>query len=195
MYSIITNVAWKSTSGSSWDTMYSVFFWVNMLCQSTVSLGTSLLQLYISLVLPHLDYTLAIWQSGTSEHSKICVLRGHHSLHGTVATKIFWILLTSLQCQQLDTQLYSLCKIVYKLCYFYNGIFTPCTSLSHHATRNLVLNHPFARTTSYLYFFVPHTISYWNNLDPSMVCATSFHSCRNCLHVAHSTSPLYHYCS
>jgi len=135
--------------------MYSVFFWVNMLCQSTVSLGTSLLQLYISLVLPHLDYALAIWQSGTSEHSKnLCAVEPPQPGTVLVATKIFWILLTSLQCQQLDTQLYSLCKIVYKLCHFYNGIFTSCTPLSHHAaTHNLVLNHPFARTNSYLYSF------------------------------------------
>ena len=63
--------------------------------------GTSLLQLYISLVLPHLDCALAIWQSGTWEHSEVCncVLYVWPPEPGTVATKIFWILLTSLQCQ------------------------------------------------------------------------------------------------
>ena len=92
------------------------------------------------------QHALAIWQR---TFRNLCAAWPPEP--GTVATKIFWIFLASIQCQQLDTQLYSLCKIVYKLCYFDNGIFTSCTSLSHHATRNLVLNHPFARTNTYLF--------------------------------------------
>ena len=56
------------------------------------------------------------------------------------------------------------------------------TTLSHRAAHNLVLNRPFARTNSYFYSFLPHTISIWNNLEFSLVCAPSLSSFRNKLH-------------
>jgi len=52
MYSIITNVASTSGSCGNIHILYGRF------CDNAP--GTSLLQLYISLVLPHLDYALAI---------------------------------------------------------------------------------------------------------------------------------------
>ena len=74
---------------------------------------------------------------------------------------------------------FTLYKMIYNLCYFENGIFTLSTTLSHSAHHNLVLNRPFARTNSYLYSFVPHTISIWNN---SFVCAPSLSSFKSKLH-------------
>ena len=64
-------------------------------------------------------------------------------------------------------------RITHKLCYFDDNIFTHSTSLSHHARHNLTLSQPFARTNSYLYSFVPHTISYWNKLNPTLVTCPS----------------------
>ena len=89
----------------------------------------------------------------------------------------------SLKYRRLQTELCTLYKIIYNLCYFENGIFTLSTTctLSHHTHHNLVLNRPFARTNSYFYSFVPHTISIWNNLDSSLVCA-SLSSFQNKLH-------------
>ena len=81
----------------------------------------------------------------------------------------------------LETRLCTLYKIIYNLCYFEHGIFTLSTTLSHRVHHNLVLNRPFARTNSYFYSFVPHTISIWNNLDSSVICA-SLSSFRNKLH-------------
>ena len=97
--------------------------------------------------------------------------------------------LPTLECRRLETRLCLLYKIIYNLCYFDEGVFTLRTSLSHHVPHNLVLNHPFARINSYFYSFVPHTTSYWNNLDSSIVCASSLRAFKNSLHV-HPTSPL-----
>ena len=55
-------------------------------------------------------------------------------------------------------------------------------SLTHHAPHNLVLNRPFAHTNSYFYSFVPYTISFWNNLDSSLVCASSVSAFKCNLH-------------
>ena len=89
--------------------------------------------------------------------------------------------LPSLEYRRLETRLCTLYKIIYNLCYFEHGIFTLSTTLSHRVHHNLVLNRPFARTNSYFYSFVPHTISIWNNLDSSVICA-SLSSFRNKLH-------------
>ena len=113
--------------------------------------SNSLVQLYLSLVRPHLDY----------------------------ASAMDFVDLPSLECRRLETRLCLLYKIIYKLCYFDDGIFTPSTSLTHHALHNIVLNCPFARTNSYFYSFVPYTISLWNNLDSSFVCAPSVSAFKN----------------
>ena len=90
--------------------------------------------------------------------------------------------LPSLECRRLETRLCLLYKIIHKLCYFDDGIFIPSTSLTHHAPHNLVLNRPFAHTNSYFYSFVPYTISFWNNLDSSLVCASSVSAFKCNLH-------------
>ena len=91
--------------------------------------------------------------------------------------------LPALECLRLETRLNLLYKIINKLCYFDETTFTVSTSLSHHAPHNLVLNHPFARTNSYFYSFVPQTIFHCNRLDSSIVCTTSVHAFNRCLHV------------
>jgi len=42
-------------------------------------------------------------------------------------------------------------------------------------------SHPFAHTNSYFYSFVPHTITLWNNLNPTTVTAPSLATFRNSL--------------
>ena len=90
--------------------------------------------------------------------------------------------LPSLESRRLETRLYLLYKIIHKLCYFDDGIFIPSTSLTHHAPHNLVLNRPFAHMNSYFYSFVPYTISFWNNLDSSLVSASSVSAFKCNLH-------------
>ena len=81
--------------------------------------------------------------------------------------------LPTLEHRRLETRLCLLYRITHKLCYFDDNIFTHSTSLSHHARHNLTLSQPFAHTNSYLYSFVPHTISYWNKVNPTLVTCPS----------------------
>ena len=150
--------------------------------------GDSFIQLYLSLVRPHLDYASALW----SPHLKkdITVLENVQKLACRMATRSWessyqdllnCVGFSSLEYRRLETRLCTLYKIIYNLCYFEHGIFTLSTTLSHRAHQNLVLNRPFARTNSHFYSFVPHTISIWNDLDSSVICA-SLSSFRNKLH-------------
>ena len=156
--------------------------------------GSALLQLYISLVRPHLDYASAIWSPYLSkdktelENVQKFACRMATGLWDSGYQDLLELAdLPSLECRRLETRLSLLYKIINKLCYFDETTFTVSTSLSHHAPHNLVLNRPFARTNSYFYSFVPQTMFHWNKLDSSIVCASSVHAFNRYLHV-HSTS-------
>ena len=150
--------------------------------------SSTLLQLYISLVRPHLDYASAIWSPYLTkdkielENIQKFAFRMATGLWDTSYQDLELVDLPTLECQRLETRLCLLYKIIYKLCYFNQSTFTVSTSLSHHAPHNLVLNHPFARTNSYFHSFVPQSIFYWNALDSSIVCATSVNAFYKYLH-------------
>ena len=148
--------------------------------------SNSLVQLYLSLVRPHLDYASAIWSPHVKKDKialenvqKLACRMATRSWDSSYKDVLDFVDLPSLECRRLETRLCLLYKIIYKLCYFDDGIITPSTSLTHHALHNLVLNRPFARTNSYFYSFVPYTISLWNNLDSSFVCAPSVSAFKN----------------
>ena len=142
--------------------------------------GDSLLQLYLSLVRPHLDYASTVWSPHLMKHK--IALENVQKFACRMATKIWdssyqdlleLVNLPTLEHRRLETRLCLLYRITHKLCYFDDNIFTHSTSLSHHARHNLTLSQPFAHTNSYLYSFVPHTISYWNKLNPTLVTCPS----------------------
>ena len=139
--------------------------------------SNSLVQLYLSLVRLHLDYASAIWSPHVKKDKialenvqKFACRMATRSWDSSYQDLLDFVDLPSLECRRLETRLCLLYKIIYKLCYFDDGIITPSTSLTHHALHNIVLNRPFARTNSYFYSFVPYTISL---LDSSFVCAPS----------------------
>ncbi len=158
--------------------------------------GTTLLQLYLSLVRPHLDYASAIRSPylrkdkvALESVQKFVCRMATRSWDSSYQDLLELVDLPTLECRRLETRLCLLYKIIYNLCYFDNGVFALRTSHSHHvSTSQPCLNHPFART-NYFYSFVPQTTSYWNNLDSSIVCASSFRSFRTCLHT-NPISPL-----
>ena len=148
----------------------------------------SLLQLYLSLVRPHLDYAAAICSLLVKKDQ--VALENVQKFACRMATKswdssyedlldLVDLLHWSVRDLKPGCLLY---KIIHKLCYFDDGIFTPSTSLTHHAPHKLVLNCFFAYTNSYFYSFVPYTISFWNNLDSSLVCASSVSAFKGNLH-------------
>ena len=129
--------------------------------------GNSLLQLYLSLVRPHLDYASAVWspylikdKAALESVQKFACHMATTSWDSSYQDLLDLVDLPTLECRRLETRLCLLYKIIYNLCYFDEGVFTLRTSLSHHVPHNLVLNHPFARINSYFYSFVPHTTSY-----------------------------------
>ena len=151
--------------------------------------SSTLLQLYISLVRPHLDYASAIWSPYLTkdkielENIQKFACRMATGLWDTSYQDLLELVdLPTLECRRLETRLCLLYNIIYKLYCFNQSTFTLSTSLSHHAPHNLVLNRPFARTNSYFYSFVPQSIFYWNALDSSIVCTTSVNAFYKYLH-------------
>ena len=140
----------------------------------------SLLQLYIFLVRPHLEYASAVWfphlkkdKDTLEKIQKFACRMATRSWGNGYLHLLHLVDLPSLERRRLQARLCLLYKIIYKLCYFDEGIFTQNTSATHHVCHNLVLNRPFARTNTYFYSFVPHSIYFWNNLDSSFVCSSS----------------------
>ena len=92
----------------------------------------------------------------------------------------------TLERRRLELKLGHLFKIVHNLCFFPQGVFelreqTPLLSITWSA-HSLSLVQPFARTNSYLYSFVPNTVSHWNSLPQELVNAPSFKLFKSKLH-------------
>ena len=66
-------------------------------------------------------------------------------------------------------------RIIYGLMYFPPNIVVPSSTPSHYP-RSYSLHQPFARTDSYLYSFLPNTVSYWNTLPEYVVASPSLSS-------------------
>ena len=103
--------------------------------------GSALLQLYISLVRPHLDYASAIWSPYLTKDKT--ELENIQKFACRMATGLWdssyqdlleLVDLPSLECRRLETRLSLLYKIINKLCYFDETTFTVSTSLvtMHH---------------------------------------------------------------
>ena len=78
-------------------------------------------------------------------------------------------------------------RVLHGLCYFPQNVFSARETRSH-VCRPLMLTHPFARTNSYFYSFVPHSILQWNNLPEHVISSSSIHSFKESLmHYLNST--------
>ena len=69
-------------------------------------------------------------------------------------------------------------RIIHGLMYFPPNIVVPSGTPPHY-TRSYSLHQPFARTDSYLYSFLPNTVSYWNTLPEYVVASSSSSFKRN----------------
>ena len=93
--------------------------------------GNSLLQLYLSLVRPHLDYASAVWSpylikdKAALESVQMCACRmATRSWDSSYQDLLDLVDLPTLECRRLETRLCLLYKIIYNLCYFDEGVFT-----------------------------------------------------------------------
>ena len=139
----------------------------------------TLLQLYKSLVRPHLEYASAIW-SPYLQKDKI-LLEKVQKFALRMVTK-HWdfnydALLDVVSIDSLESRREEACLcLLYKIIsYFDSDVFTFSNTRSYHS-HSLTLCVPFSRTNSYMYSFVPNTINTWNRLDLFIVSAPSLPS-------------------
>lgn len=141
-------------------------------------------QLYISIVRPHLEYGCQIWdphlvkdKTALENVQKFACRIASARWDEGYEDLLNHLNLQPLHQRRLHAKLGLLYKIIHKLCFFPENTFQERSIChSHRVTHQHQLNIPFAHSNSYLYSFVPHTISTWNSLPDNFVCAPSYAS-------------------
>ena len=137
----------------------------------------ALFQLYLSLIRPHLEYGCPVWDPYLLKDRKI--LENVQKFGLRICSKQWDLgyeeLLTNfnmptLADRRLQLKLCTMYKIIHGLTYF-PSVFVPRNTRTHIDSPLFI--QPFARTNSYLYSFIPHSISLWNSLPSNITTACS----------------------
>ena len=140
----------------------------------------TLLQLYVSLVRPHVEYAAPVWDPHLAQD--INMLENVQKFGLRVCSKqwdtgyselLNMCNLSTLENRRLYLKLCHLFKIVNGLCYFPSGVIVPRHNPSH-AMRPLMLEQPFARTNCFQHSFIPDSVRKWNYLPDYVVCAANY---------------------
>ena len=147
---------------------------------------------YISLVRLHLEYASPVWSPHlTKDIQALERVRTFackmvtHNWKANYQELLSLVDIPTLE-RRLELKLGHLFKIIHNLCFFPQGVILPREQTplicSTRSTHSLPLIQPFARTNSYLYSFVPHTVSYWNSLPQELVNASTLSTFKSKLH-------------
>ena len=148
----------------------------------------TIIQLYLSIVRPHLEYASSLWDPHMSKD--ITALESVQKFACKIATK-HWTCeyqelletcaIPSLAEHRTKLKLCQLYSILHGHCYFPQDIFVRPSN--HYSTRShhMVINKPFAQTNSFLYSIIPNSISLWNNLSEEQVSAPSLQAFKKLL--------------
>ena len=139
-----------------------------------------LLQLYLAMVRPHVEYAAAVW----SPHLKkdIALIEGVQKfalrmVFGAWGASYHHLLFPSNQLTLEDRRLVMKLSVLYQILdgswHFQPGIFVHDESLRHHSLNERTLVEPFCRTNCFRFSFVPSSIAVWNNLQDIIVSADS----------------------
>ena len=118
--------------------------------------GSTLLQLNLSLVRPHLEYASPVWNPHM--HKDIKLLENVEKFAIRIITKrwdsgyqelLDMVALPSLETGRLQSSLCMLYKIVHSLCYFPSHIIAPRPNVSQRSDRRLLIHQPFACTNTF----------------------------------------------
>ena len=154
----------------------------------------TLIQLYTSLVRPHLEYACPVWSPHLAKDIQeiervqaFACRMATHTWRANYQELQSIIKIPTLERRRLELKLGHLFKIIHNLCFFPEGVFcyreqTPLVT-STRSAHSLTLVQLFAHTNSYLYSFVPHTISCWNSLPEELVTSSSLTTFKSKLHV------------
>ena len=139
-----------------------------------------MLQLYTTLVRPHLEYAAPVWDpylvkdinqlEDTQKFAlKICTKRWNYNYTNLLQLAN----LPALVNRRSYLKLCSLFKIVKGLSYFPPDMIKERVSYPYFYTGPPLLFCPFARTNSYKFSFIPSSVSLWNNLPTDALSSES----------------------
>ena len=142
-----------------------------------------MLQLYLSLVRPHLDCTASIWSAYIKKDKtllenvqKFALRMATRSWDSSYQDLLELVDPPTLEHWRLEARLCLLYRIIHNLCYFDSSVFALSTFCSHRRFHPLFLehSHPFAHTNSYFYIFICSTYYYIMEYFKPYNCHCSF---------------------
>ena len=145
-------------------------------------------QLYLSLVRPHLEYAAPLWDPYLQKD--VDALEGVQKFAMKLITRKWdqgytqlmqMVDLPSLQHRRLHLKLQHMFRIIHGLCDF-PSIFQETTSYCERRARSHLLHQPFARTNAFFYSFVPSGATAWNHLTEQQGTASSLQAFKGLLH-------------
>ena len=149
----------------------------------------TLLQLYLSLIRPHTEYAVPVWDPhlqndiSSLENLQKFALRVCSKQWNTGYSELLNLCnVSSLENRRLYLKLCHLFKIINNLCYFPPRSIVPKTTRTY-TSRSLMLQQPFCRTTSYYNSFIPDSVRTWNYLPEEVVMASSLNAFKKSLRV------------